>query len=414
MILFENARLFDGTRPETREGHWVLVEGTRIREVRDGPIVVRGETRRYDLAGRTLMPGLIDAHFHAVAAHPDLSRIEAMPASLLAQYSRGFLEAALQRGFTSVRDAGGADHGLARACDSGLVRGPRLFFSGKALTQTGGHGDFSPHETGGGGFMPCHCCRGGATLASIADGVDAVRRAARDELRKGATQIKIMASGGVASPSDPIWNLQYSDDEIAAAVWEATSWKRYVMAHAYTAEAITRCLELGVRTIEHANLIDAPTAALAARRGAYVVPTLVTYEAMGRYGEGAGLPRHAIDKLHEVAEAGLSSLEILKAAGVRVGLGTDLLGELHRYQSRELSLRAEVLGAAEVLISATSLNAAILQMDGHLGVVAEGALADLLVVDGDPLADISLLERQGDTLAAVLKDGAFVKNRLDA
>jgi imidazolonepropionase-like amidohydrolase len=411
-IVFENASVFDGVNPTPAEGQSVVVEGDRIREVNDGPVTLE-DVVRIDVRGRTLMPGLIDGHFHAIAAHPDLKAIEDMPRSLLGQHSRRLLESALMRGFTSIRDAAGADYGLAIATETGLIQGPRLFFAGKALTQTGGHGDFTSYETNSTMFM-CHCCRGGASLAHIADGVDAVRKAARDELRKGAHQIKIMASGGVASPSDPIWNLQYSEEEIAAAVWEAKSWRKYVMAHAYTAEAIDRCLRLGVRSIEHANLIDAPTAALAAERGAFVVPTLVTYEAMSNFGAEAGLPKHALDKLHIVANAGLKSLEILKEAGAKVGLGTDLLGDLHKHQSRELSLRAEVLSPAEILISATSTNAALVQQEGDLGVIKEGALADILVVDGDPLSNINLLEHQGRHLDVIMKGGAFVKNRLAA
>jgi len=410
--IFENASVFDGIASELAEAQTVVVEADRIKEVSDRPVDI-ANAQRIDLRGRTLMPGLIDAHFHAIAAHPDLKIIEDMPRSLLGQHSRRLLESALARGFTAIRDAAGADYGLALATESGLIKGPRLFFAGKALTQTGGHGDFTSYETNSTAFM-CHCCRGGASIAHIADGVDEVRKAARDELRKGAHQIKIMASGGVASPSDPIWNLQYSEEEIAAAVWEAKSWRKYVMAHAYTAEAIDRCIRLGVRSIEHANLIDEPTAALAAAHDAFVVPTLVTYEAMGNFGAEVGLPKHALDKLHIVADAGLKSLEILKRAGVKMGLGTDLLGDLHQHQSRELSLRAEVLSPAEILISATSTNAALVQREGELGVIAPGALADLLVVDGNPLDNINLLEHQGRHLDVIMKGGAFVKNRLAA
>ncbi|MGP1397406.1 MAG: amidohydrolase family protein [Inquilinaceae bacterium] len=406
--LFTNASVFDGVTPHLRDGMSVLVEGDRIKEVSDTPIEAAGATR-IDLAGRTLMPGLIDCHFHAIAAHPDIRAIDEMPRAVLYGHARLFLEAALQRGFTTVRDAGGADYGLARACDMGLIDGPRLFFAGRALTQTGGHGDFRSLEQTA--PVVCSCCRG-ASLAQIADGVDSVRRRAREELRSGATQIKIMASGGVASPSDPIWNLQYSEDEIRAAVWEAKSWRRYVMAHAYTAEAITRCVEYGVRTIEHANLIDEAAAKAVADHGAYVVPTLVTYDALAEFGAGMGLPQASVEKIEIVRGEGLKSLEILKRAGVKMGLGTDLLGDMHRHQSRELSIRAEVLSPAEILVQATSLGAEILQREGDLGVVAAGALADLLVIDGNPLDSINVLEHQGRSIAAILKGGAFVKNTL--
>ncbi len=408
MILFRNCALFDGLDPRRREGMEVLVEGERIKEVSDAPIRA-GAADTLDLGGRTLMPGLIDAHVHVMAADADLGKLDAMPGSLVAQHARHALEDALERGFTTVRDAGGADYGLAIAIDSGLIDGPRLFYAGRALSQTGGHGDFRPYD---GATAFCFCCQGGQGISRIADGVTEVRRAARDELRRGAHQIKIMASGGVASPSDPIWNLQYSEEEIRAVVWEARSWRAYVMAHAYTPEAIGRCIEYGVRSIEHANLIDDATARQCAEAGAFAVPTLATFEALDRFGRDEGFPKASLEKLEVIREAGLASLEIMKRAGVKMGLGTDLLGRMQAHQSREFAIRAEALSPAEILLSATSVNAELLQRTGELGVVAAGALADLLVVDGDPLADISLLERPQATLAAIMKGGRFYRNRL--
>jgi imidazolonepropionase-like amidohydrolase len=405
--LLSNANLFDGTTPALREGINVLVEDERIKEVSDKTIRA-ANARRIDVGGRTLMPGLIDAHFHAIAADSNIAKLEGMPRSLVAQYSRRFLEAALQRGFTSIRDAAGADYGLAQAVKLGLINGPRLFYSGRALTQTGGHGDARGYEQS----IQCLCCQGAATLSQIADGVAEVRKAARDELRKGASQIKIMASGGVASPSDPIWNLQYSEEEIRAIVWEAQSWRAYVMAHAYTAEAIRRCVTFGVRSIEHANLIDAETARFVAAQGAFVVPTLVTYDALDKFGRQQGFPEVSMQKLEVVKAAGLKSLEYLKAAGVKMGFGTDLLAEMHEHQSREFSIRAEVLAPAEILASATSVNAELLQQLGELGVVAPGALADLIVVDGNPLQKIALLEDQGRHLPLIMKGGKLYKNEL--
>jgi imidazolonepropionase-like amidohydrolase len=407
ITVLTNGRVFDGRTPELRDGLSVVIEGERIRELAEREPRF-ADARVIDLGGRTLMPGLIDAHFHAVAADANLGKLESMPASLVAQHARAHLEAALKRGFTSVRDAGGADYGLAAAIRAGLIEGPRLFYSGKALSQTGGHGDFRSYEQG----LGCLCCQGSASLARIADGVDAVRAAARDELRKGATQIKIMASGGVASPSDPIWNLQYSDEEIAAAVWEARSWKTYVAAHAYTPEAIRRCLELGVRSIEHGNLIDEATARLASQKGAFVVPTLVTYDALTEEGEALGLPAASIAKIADVRRAGLEALSILKAAGVKVGFGTDLLGAMHRHQSREFLLRAEVFSPYEVLVQATSANAELLNRAGDLGVIAEGALADLIAVDGDPLKELSALTGQGEHIALILNAGRLSKTKL--
>ena len=403
--LFRNGRIFDGLREELLEGFEVLVEGDRIAEISDVPIRT-GTAEVIDLQGRTLMPGLIDAHFHALAASPDLGAVEHMPGSLIAQHARLNLEAALQRGFTTVRDAAGADYGLARAIDAGLIRGPRLFYSGHALSQTGGHGDFRSYESR---HAICSCGLGARRFATVADGVTEVRRVAREELRRGATQIKMMGSGGVASPSDPIGNLQYSEEEVRAIVWEAYSWGTYVMAHVYTPEAIRRCLEFGVRSIEHGNLIDAETAAYAAERGAFVVPTLATYESLTRRGAALGFPRVSLDKLGTVSEAGVASLEILCGAGVKVGFGTDLLGAMHEDQLTEFEIRARVLPRIEVLRQATSLNAELLERPGELGTVAAGALADLIVVDGDPVADLAPLSGQGERIALVMKGGQIYK-----
>ena len=277
------------------------------------------------------------------------------------------------------------------------------------MSQTGGHGDFRPLTWSGDGCPAC----AGETFAVIADGVDAVRKAAREELRRGAHQIKIMASGGVASPSDPIWNLQYSEEEIAAAVWEAKSWKTYVMAHAYTPEAIGRAVRLGVRSIEHGNLLDGDTARLMASRGAFLVPTLATYEALARDGERLGFPAASIAKIEDVREVGLRSLEIAREAGVEIGYGTDLLGACHEHQSDEFTIRARVLPPLEVLRSATSTNARLLNRAGELGTIAEGAIADLLLVDGDPLRDLALLQGQGRHLSLIMQGGRLHKSTLD-
>ncbi|HXC89605.1 MAG TPA: amidohydrolase family protein [Stellaceae bacterium] len=406
-IVFANCAVLDGTRAERREDHHVLVEGGVIREVADRPIrSAAAET--IDLNGATLMPGLIDAHVHVIAVDHVLARLSEQPASLVALRAARVLEGMLMRGFTTVRDAGGADGGLAQAVEDGLVRGPRVFPSGQALSQTGGHGDLRP-RTRSTSVVACACCEGGAALARIADGVAECRRAARDELRKGATQIKIMASGGVASPYDPVWNLQYSEDEVRAIVEEARAWRTYVMAHAYTPEAIRRSVDFGVRSIEHGNLIDEATAAQVAGADAFVVPTLVTFDALHRFGRDLGFPEASLAKLGDVREAGLRSLEILQRARVRIGFGTDLLGAMHRHQAHEFAIRAEAMAPFDIVRSATTINAELLNRVGELGVVAPGACADLIVLDGDPLADISLLDGQGEHLTHIMKDGVFYK-----
>ena len=406
-VIFANCAVLDSIRGERCEDHHVLVEDGLIREVSDRPMrSTAAET--VDLRGGTLMPGLIDAHVHVVAVDHVLARLGERPVSLVALQAARVLEGMLRRGFTTVRDAGGADAGLAEAVETRLVRGPRIFPSGQALSQTGGHGDLRP-RTRSAAVVSCACCEGGAGLARIADGVSECRRAARDELRKGATQIKIMASGGVASPYDPVWNLQYSEAEVRAIVEEAQAWHTYVMAHAYTPEAIRRSVDFGVRSIEHGNLIDRPTAEHVAGADAFVVPTLVTFDALHRFGRELRFPESSLAKLSDVREAGLRSLEILQTGGVRIGFGTDLLGAMHRHQSREFVIRAEAMAPFDVIRSATSVNAELLNRPGEIGVVAPGACADLIAVDGNPLADISLLDGQGEHLTHIMKEGVFYK-----
>ncbi|HEY4472652.1 MAG TPA: amidohydrolase family protein [Stellaceae bacterium] len=404
-FIFADCAVLDGTRNERREGHHVLVESGHVREVSDRPIK-SASAETIGLAGRTLMPGLIDAHVHVLAVGADLARLSDRPVTLLTLQAAKVLEGMLQRGFTTIRDAAGADGGLAEAVEEGLVRGPRIFPSGMALSQTGGHGDTRPRTQP---VDTCACCSGGLAMSRIADGVAECRRAARDELRKGATQIKIVASGGVASPYDPIWNLQYSEEEVRAIVEEARAWHTYVMAHAYSPEAIRRSIDFGVRSIEHANLIDRATAEHVAGAGAFVVPTLVTYDALHRFGTELGFPEVSMGKLGEVREAGLSSLEILQSAGVKIGFGTDLLGPMHRHQSREFVIRAEAMAPFDIIRSATMVNAELLNCAGEIGVIAPGTRGDLIAVDGNPLADISLLDGQGEHLTHIMKDGLFYK-----
>ena len=404
-IVFANCAVLDGTSRERREDHHVLVEDAHIREVSDRPIAYAGG-EVIDLQGCTLMPGLIDAHVHVLAVDAALARLSDRPVTLLTLQAAKVLEGMLQRGFTTIRDAAGADGGLAEAVEQGLVQGPRIFPSGSALSQTGGHGDVRPRTQS---VVTCACCEGGINLSRIADGVTECRRAARDELRKGATQIKIMSSGGVASPYDPIWNLQYSEAEVRAIVEEAQAWHTYVLAHAYSPEAIRRSIDFGVRSIEHGNLIDRATAEHVAGANAFVVPTLATYDALHRFGRELGFTEANMAKLAEVREAGLGSLEILQRAGVKIGYGTDLLGPMHRHQSREFVIRAEAMAPFDIICSATIVNAELLNRVGELGIVAPDARADLIAVDGDPLADIALFDGQGEHLTHIMKDGVFYK-----
>lgn len=410
--LIRNAQLLDlgaSDREATlRPNTSVLIEDERIREVSDRP-VSSATAQIIDAAGRALLPGFIDCHVHVVAASFNLAQVAQWPNVLAAYRAMPILKGMLMRGFTTVRDAGGADAAIARAVDEGLIEGPRIFPAGKALSQTGGHGDFRPRTDW---LEPCACAFKVGSLARVVDGVDACRVAVREEILKGATQIKIMASGGVASPNDPIHYLGYSRDEIKAICEEAANADTYVMAHAYTGRAIRRAVECGVRTIEHGNLVDADAARAMAQHGAIAVPTLITYEALAREGKSLGLPDESVRKIAAAHAPALHSLEILRAAGVRMAFGTDLLGESHRLQSDEFRIRAEVLGNAAAIRAATEVGARVLRREGTLGVIAPGALADLLLVDGDPLRDISLLLGQGEHLPFIMKAGSVIKHGL--
>jgi imidazolonepropionase-like amidohydrolase len=311
----------------------------------------------------------------------------------------------LDRGFTSVRDVAGADWGLAQAVDENLLQGPRLLFGGKALSQSGGHGDV--RSRGRTSIEPSP-----SNLSTICDGVAEVRRAVRDEIRRGAHHIKLMLSGGVASPTDRVDSTQFSLDEIRAAVEEAEAANRYVAGHAYTSRAINRGLQCGVRSIEHGNLMDDSSISLFLEHQAFYVPTLVTYSALAEHGRAAGLPQASHEKLFDVLDAGRQALERAYRAGLRMALGTDLLGAMHQYQSREFLLRAEVMPAAEIVRSATAVGAQLVRMEGQIGAILPGAYADLLIVEGNPLEDARVLGEPETHLKLVMKAGRIYRRCL--
>jgi imidazolonepropionase-like amidohydrolase len=406
--VFSGGRFLDPRRDELQDGISVLVEDGTVKEVSDRPITSSTATR-IDQRGRTLMPGLIDAHIHIVLTEVNLRLLADVPLTLLAAKGSVAMRAMLHRGFTTLRDTGGADYGMKAAVEQGLFEGPRLFIAGAPLSQTGGHAD---HRLRTQDRVFCACCSGLAWTARVADGVPEVINATRDELRKGADHIKIMVSGGVASQADPLESLQYRIDEIEAAVDEATRWGTYVCAHAYSAKAIERAVTAGVRTIEHGNLIDDPTARLMAQRGAYLVPTLVAYDALKRRGPDYGLSGYSLAKNEMVLHAGLRSLEIARAAGVKIGFGSDLLGQLQNDHCNEFTIRREVMSAQDIIRSATLVNAEIVRQEGKIGELIPGAHADLLVVDGDPYRDISVLLDDGRKIPAIMLNGRFVKNAM--
>lgn len=406
-IVLQHARLFDSHTGALRPDTTIVIEAGRVADVTQGTIEA-GDADVFDLGGRVVLPGLIDAHVHTTATTPDFFKLSLMPQSLVTAQSKGILERILDRGYTTVRDAGGADAGLVQAVEDGHFAGPRMFIAGRALTQTGGHGDTRPAF---GSVMNCVCCGSVGILGHIADGVSEVRRAVRDEIRKGATQIKVMAGGGISSPNDPLDGTQYSIEELTAIVEEAQAAKTYVMAHAYSPEAIKRAVRCGVRSIEHGNLIDADAARVMAEHGAFLVPTLATYAAIERHGKDLGWSAAMLEKTDRVKNQGIVALRIAQEAGVKIGLGSDLLGEMHESQYEELTLRQGAMTPVDILKSATSVNAELMNQTGRIGVIAPGAHADLIVVDGNPLDDLAIFQQPG-TLLAVMKGGRFHANRL--
>lgn len=360
---------------------------------------------RIDVTGKFVLPGLIDCHVHVLAVDADLSQLMDSPSSYVMFGAAALMGDMLDRGFTTVRDMAGADFGIHQAQRDGLLRAPKIFFGGKALSQTGGHGD--DRSPGRSGRVDHLCC---PTLSRIADGVDAVRQAARDELRKGAHHLKIMVSGGVASPTDRVDSTQYSLDEIRAVVEEAEAANRYVAAHAYTPRAIRRAVESGVRTIEHGNLLDEGTVELIKQHGTFVTMNLVTYRALSDEGVEQGLPAASVAKVDSVLDGGIRALKLLHGAGINPAYGSDLLGGMQRHQAREFAIRAEHQPAIDVIRAATTVAATVLQRDGRLGQIIPGAAADMVILDEDPLQDMTVLAES--RLSAVLQNGRVVAGRL--
>ncbi len=407
-LLFRNFDYLDPVAGEIKGGCELLIEGDKVKELSDKPIK-SADAATIDCGKRTLMPGLIDCHVHIFLSEVNIRYLEGVPLTLMTARAVDLMRGMIDRGFTTVRDTGGADWGIKTAVEQGLVAGPRLFIAGQAIGPTGGHSD-SRRRTDPG--AACYCCSALTFVMTIADGSDHVRKAAREQMRQGCDHVKIMMSGGVASPYDPIDSLQFTPAEVAAAVEEANNFGRYVCAHAYSAEAITRAAHGGVRTIEHGNLIDEASAKLMAEKGMFLVANLVAYYAMRERAAQFGMTPEMLAKNDMVIDGGLRSLEICKRAGVPVAYGSDLLGQLQVDQSREFVLRSEVVSPIEIIRSATTVAARVLREEGKLGTLEPGAFADLIVIDGNPLKNLGLLQDQGKHLAAIMKGGKFHKSRL--
>ncbi|MFE6997162.1 amidohydrolase family protein [Microbacterium sp. NPDC057659] len=387
-ITITGAQVWDGAGFAPRDVH--ITDG----RVTAGPAA---DAATLDGAGRWLVPGLIDAHFHAYATSMDGFENERGPLSFTALNGARRLSRTLGRGFTTVRDVAGGDIGLAQAIDADLFDSPRYHFTGPALSQTGGHGDpRSAHVD---------VCFSHGHMCEVVDGVDALRLAVRNRLRTGAHAIKVMASGGVFSLTDPIRVPQYSQEELRAVVEEATRRGSYVCAHAYSAEAVQHAISAGIRSIEHGNLIDRETAERMADAGAFLVPTLAAYDAMDRRGASIGLNATSLAKNTEVLTKGQDAVRLAHEAGVRVGFGSDLMGDLEDDQLAGVRLQVEASGAAATLRSMTAVNAELIG-DESLGHLGEGAYGDALLLASDPLSTAALWEQ--DARVAVVRGGLMV------
>ena len=404
-----NANIVDCTGRDPIPGGTLVVSGGRIRDV--GPadrVAVPRDARMVDVGGRTVMPGLMDAHAHMAILEAKISEYEDKhPGAVFAYSVARNIKNTLMQGYTTIRDTGGCDWSFKESVSRGLIPGPRMFVSNGPISQTGGHGDHrlrhdrrrEHHE------HPLMCG------SSIADGADQVRLAARDQLRMGADQIKIMAGGGAASPTDAVEDPQYTVEELSAAVYEARAVRKYVCAHVYVPQGIINCVQAGVRSVEHGNFMDEESASLMKENDVFLVPTLAIFEMSSRYGRQNGAPESMLEKINAVRDVGSLSLEIAKSVGLKIGSGSDVFGPYVEGRALSLELQAEVLGAMESLICATRNNAELMGIADEVGTLEAGKLADVIVVDGDPLQDISILQDQ-QNVKVVLQSGRVVKGEL--
>lgn len=411
-VAFDNVRIFDGAA--LTEPMNVLVEGNKIARISAEPISTDAAATRIAGDGRTLMPGLIDAHWHTFMVRPSMMMASTAPFPFITLLAGAEAESTLMRGFTSVRDLGGPAFGLKMAIDRGVMPGPRIWPSGAMISQTGGHGDFRmlsdlPATPG----VLSYPERMG--MSAIVDSPDEVRKRTREQLLQGASQIKLTVSGGVSSPYGPIDTFQLSVDEIRAAVEAAANWGTYVTVHAYTPEAIRNAIEAGAKVIDHGQLADEDAVKLMAEKGTWW--SLQPFVGDENANQHADPERQA--SAAEIHAGTDRAYELARKHGVKVAFGTDILFDAARAarQGSQLETMTRWYTPAEVLKMATADNAELLALSdrrnpypGRLGVVEVGALADLLLVDGDPIAQIGLLADPAKNLLVIMKDGRIVKN----
>lgn len=419
VTVFQNVRIFDGKSDTLSPPSHVLVRGNKIEQISAGPIPTdrRADTVIIDGGGKTLMPGLIDAHVHTMMESIPLMAGLTSDIGYITLVAARAAEKQLLRGFTSVRDLGGTAMSLKKAIDQGLHRGPRIYPSGATISQTGGHGDFRmPNEVPEDANTPLtYLEKAGMTM--IADGPDEVLKRVREQLRNGATQIKLMAGGGVSSSYDPLDVTQYTSAEFAAAVSAAENWGTYVTVHAYTPKAIRSAVEAGVKCLEHGQLIDEDTAKFIAEKGVWwsLQPFMDDPDAPSAFPEGSANRKKQLEMFAGTDTA----YQLARKYKIKTAFGTDNLFSAANAsaQGKQLTRLAKWYSNVEILRMATSQNAELLTLSGprnpypgKLGVIEEGAYADILLVDGDPLANISLIADPETNFAVIMKDGEIYKN----